>query len=357
MELRGGSSLRRERFRDMALTAFQRLAMLHRQFADYSANISSREGYSPGSLAGGSAPDRHLHRLTRATGARPWPSAGNPAGASSRRSSTRSPRVTALYEESATRRRGRPPPRLPEEEALEEMRPPSAHNIPLPTHPIRGEEELASIAGLLLNPDCRLLTPRGSGNQEDPPRRSGRVQAVVPGVRRASRRCLLCLLADLASPAHLVPAISAALRFSFQGALDPKTQLLDFLREKRMLLILDTSRSCFPRRPSLSEIIRAAPGKAPGHLMGVKLKGMGPGGGRAHDPRKEGGRPKPGQRPAAIPAKCPAGGSWFCAQEGGDSRPCPHLPRRTRRHAAVGMSWRQAGYVPSPCGNRLRDRA
>ena len=95
--------------------------------------------------------------------------------------------------------------------------------------------ELAEVRRMLLDPHCRLLTLTGMGG-------TGKTRLGLA----AARACVPWFLNGVVfvpagaaeSPGALLDAIAAALRFVF-GRGDPQTQLLDALREKELLLVLD----------------------------------------------------------------------------------------------------------------------
>jgi predicted ATPase/DNA-binding SARP family transcriptional activator len=258
--------IQRERFRTMALTALQRLVHQHCQRGDYGASLL----FARRMLA--LDPWREeAHRIVMDLLAR----AGSRSAALAQYEICRQVlaeelhaeptlETTALYERIRDAAAATASAPAPWEKGSKRSPTIPAHNITLPPTPFVGrEEELARIAGLLLNPDCRLLTlvgPGGIGKTRLAVQAA--LQTLVPGVSGENffpEGVFFVSLAELASPAQLVPAISAALRFSFQGALDPKTQLLDFLREKRMLLILDNFEHLLPAVALLSEILQTAP--------------------------------------------------------------------------------------------------
>jgi diguanylate cyclase (GGDEF)-like protein len=60
---------------------------------------------------------------------------------------------------------------------------------------------------------------------------------------------------------HLIPlAVADAMRFEFQAITDPEAQLLDVLRTKKMLLVLDNFEHLLEGAPVLTQILRTAAG-------------------------------------------------------------------------------------------------
>jgi predicted ATPase len=141
-----------------------------------------------------------------------------------------------------------------------------------PTRLIGRETELAQLADRLEQRDCRLLTLVGPGG-------IGKTRLALQAAAdlRASYRDGVCFvaLAQLQSAEFVVPAIAGALGFAFHGAVDPKTQLLAYLRAKDMLLVLDNFEHLLSAAALVSELLAACPdlavlatSRAPLHVRG-----------------------------------------------------------------------------------------
>jgi predicted ATPase/DNA-binding SARP family transcriptional activator len=123
------------------------------------------------------------------------------------------------------------------------------HNLPAPLTPFVGREALlVEMADCLSNPACRLLTlvgPGGSGKTRLALEAAAQVHVDADGARRYADGVYWVSLAPLRSAEALAPAIAQAIGFSFyaaaSGTPDPRMQLLNYLRNKRMLLILDNA--------------------------------------------------------------------------------------------------------------------
>jgi predicted ATPase/transcriptional regulator with XRE-family HTH domain len=110
-----------------------------------------------------------------------------------------------------------------------------AHEIPVPVTPLVGREsELAALARLLDDPHCRLLTVTGPGG-------IGKTRLATEAAlgRRAVQATFFLALAPLSSPEFIAPAIADALGFKFAGPADPTSQLVRYLRDRSLLLVLD----------------------------------------------------------------------------------------------------------------------
>jgi predicted ATPase len=112
-----------------------------------------------------------------------------------------------------------------------------AHNLPPQMTPFVGREtELRELGERLVNPACRLVTLVGPGG-------IGKTRLAIQAAYENRTAFLhgVCFvsLAPLESAEFLVPAIADALQYHFQGPTPPQEQLLDSLRERELLLVLD----------------------------------------------------------------------------------------------------------------------
>lgn len=136
----------------------------------------------------------------------------------------------------------------------------NAHGFPVyPTPFIGRDKELNEIAGLLADPSCRLLTLTGSGGMG---KTSLALQAAAHQGASATYAdgVYIVPLQALTSPVFVIPAIANALMFSFYDDQNPKTQLLNYLREKRLLLVLDNFEHLLDARNLLLDMLERIPG-------------------------------------------------------------------------------------------------
>jgi predicted ATPase/transcriptional regulator with XRE-family HTH domain len=137
-------------------------------------------------------------------------------------------------------------------------RPRPAPLMPTPPTPLIGREpELAALARLLGDPQCRLLTligPGGIGKTRLAIEVASCYQDFLP-----DGACFVSLAA-LNSSAFLVPAIADALGFVFQGQIEPRIQLLNHLRARQVLLVLDNVEHLLEGVGLFAEMLERAPG-------------------------------------------------------------------------------------------------
>ena len=130
------------------------------------------------------------------------------------------------------------------------------HNLPAQTTRFIGRQrELASLSALL-HGDTRLLTLVGLGGV-------GKTRLALEFATRQLETfqdgIWFVPLAGVSSPDLLVPSIASALGLAFTGTLEPKTQLLNFLREKALLVLLDNFEHLLEGAVLLEELLAQAP--------------------------------------------------------------------------------------------------
>jgi hypothetical protein len=138
--------------------------------------------------------------------------------------------------------------------SVREARP---HNLPQQLPSLIGREgDLQQIAERLADPDCRLLTlvgPSGIGKARLA------LQVAQEQIGIFIHGVYFVPLAPTSSVEFLIPTIADTLDFDFSGSKDPKVQLLNYLREKEMLLILDNFQHLLEGTKLLLDILEHAP--------------------------------------------------------------------------------------------------
>jgi len=134
---------------------------------------------------------------------------------------------------------------------------PKLTNLPVALTPFVGREaELAGIQDHLGDPACRLLTlvgPGGCGKTRLA------VEAASAQIDHYPHGVFFVSLAPVGSVDSIVPTVAEALGFRFYEEGEPQQQLLDYLRQKHMLLILDNFEHLVEGAGLVTDILQTAP--------------------------------------------------------------------------------------------------
>ena len=131
------------------------------------------------------------------------------------------------------------------------------HNLPVQPIPFVGRQaELAELDHLLADPSVRLITVAGAGGMG---KTRLALEAAALHLDRFADGVYLVPLAPVPSPDGMVAAIAEATGLDFSQA-DPCCQLLDYLRTKSLLLILDNFEHVADGAPLVADLLAEAPG-------------------------------------------------------------------------------------------------
>ncbi len=130
----------------------------------------------------------------------------------------------------------------------------------LPTPLIGRQRELAELHKLLSDPQCRMLTLTGPGG-------IGKTRLAIEVASRLQHNfadgTFFVSLAPVDSSRLLVPVLVHSIGFAFRGSgsADPKAQLLAYLQEKQMLLLVDNMEHLLnePGTELFGELLARAP--------------------------------------------------------------------------------------------------
>jgi predicted ATPase/DNA-binding SARP family transcriptional activator len=151
---------------------------------------------------------------------------------------------------------------------------PPRHNLPPQLTPFIGRQtDLAQIAARLNDPACRLLTIVGPGGMGKTRLAIQAAQTIlvakpttqidpksdIPHAKFADGVFFVALV-GVATHDLLVPTIATALDFTFYGSGDPKAQLLDYLKARSLLLVMDNCEHLLAGIELVSDLLAAAPG-------------------------------------------------------------------------------------------------
>ena len=133
-------------------------------------------------------------------------------------------------------------------------------NLPAPRTSFVGRaDELASIDRMLDESDCRLLTLVGPGGVG---KTRLALEAAARRIDRYQHGVHFVPLVGVPAPDLLAPAVAESLQFqvdSAHSAIPARDQLVDYLRERATLLVLDNFEHLLDARDLLTEVIEQAP--------------------------------------------------------------------------------------------------
>jgi predicted ATPase/DNA-binding SARP family transcriptional activator/Tfp pilus assembly protein PilF len=142
-------------------------------------------------------------------------------------------------------------------ESLESLEPSELRNWPAYLTPFVGREpELAQIAEYLQASDVPLLTIVGPGGMG---KTRLALQAAAREVYAFRDGACFVSLAEVGDPESAVSAVGSALGLTFHDSADPKEQLLSYLRNKDLLLLLDGAEHLLERSQLVGDLLSACP--------------------------------------------------------------------------------------------------
>ena len=129
--------------------------------------------------------------------------------------------------------------------------------MPAQSTPFVGRaEDLANLQQLLADPACRLLTLVGAGG-------IGKTRLALETAATAEALftdgAVFAPLQSLVAATHLVPFLASAMKVTFYNTDAPHDQLLAYLRNKSLLLVLDNFEHLLPDTSLINDILIQAP--------------------------------------------------------------------------------------------------
>ena len=131
------------------------------------------------------------------------------------------------------------------------------HNLPPQPTPFVGRlGERKELLASLSQPNCRLLTILGPGGIG---KTRLAMQTAAEQIEAFPHGVYFVPLAPLNAGEQIIPALAEALKFTFYQKENPKQQIINYLREKSLLLVLDNFEHLTQHAQIVSEILAAAP--------------------------------------------------------------------------------------------------
>jgi predicted ATPase/DNA-binding CsgD family transcriptional regulator len=131
------------------------------------------------------------------------------------------------------------------------------HNLAAQATPFVGRQhELGEVAGLLNDPDTRLITILAAGGMG---KTRLALEAAGMQIGRYPDGVYFVPLAPLRSAGDIVTTTAENLGFSFYGENPPAQQLIDFLSERSLLLVLDNFEHLLDGVTLVADLVEAAP--------------------------------------------------------------------------------------------------
>ncbi len=130
------------------------------------------------------------------------------------------------------------------------------HNLPVMAPGLVGREvELQALLTRFEDPSCQLLTVVGAGG-------CGKTRLAIEAARRLVGRfrngVYFASLVEIQTPREFPQAIARVLGFSFRPEIEPWRQIMDYLRHKEVLLILDNFEHILEGASQVVELLNAA---------------------------------------------------------------------------------------------------
>jgi predicted ATPase/class 3 adenylate cyclase len=131
------------------------------------------------------------------------------------------------------------------------------NNLPLlPTSFVGREDEIKAIGDLLRNNTCRLITLHGPGGIG---KTRLSIQTGISFLKHYPYGVFFVSLAPLNDPVDIWPSIASAINLPIYSDGSPKDQVLNYLKQKELLLVLDNFEHLQRGTRLINELLEAAP--------------------------------------------------------------------------------------------------